>query len=84
MTAPGFAVSRRCSARTRAASSLKLNGFASIDELHYRVLQELAAPGELWLGHKLLLSPAELKATLQQTDLRCLLLLRHRRALQRL
>jgi hypothetical protein len=62
--------------RVRHPVLVKLDAFASIDELHHRVLQELAAAGELWLGHKLLLSPAELRATLEQTDLRCLLLLR--------
>lgn len=62
--------------RVRHPVLVKLDAFASIDELHRRVLQELAAPGELWLGHKLLLSPAELRATLEQTDLRCLLLIR--------
>lgn len=62
--------------RVRHPVLVKLDAFSSIDELHRRVLQELAAPGERWLGHKLLLSPTELQATLQQTDLRCLLLLR--------
>ena len=62
--------------RVRHPVLVKLDAFASVDDLHRRVLEELAAPGELWLGHKLLLSPVELRATLQQTDLRCLLLLR--------
>ena len=62
--------------RVRHPVLVKLDAFASIDQLHRCVLQELAAPGERWLGHKLLLSPAELRATLEQTELRCLLLLR--------
>jgi hypothetical protein len=62
--------------RVRHPVLVKLDAFSTLDELHRAVLAELATPADLWLGHKLLLSPAELKAMLEQTDVRCLLLLR--------
>jgi hypothetical protein len=62
--------------RVRHPVLVKLDAFGSVDELHRRVLEELAAPGDLWLGHKLLLPPLEISALLEQTDIRCLILLR--------
>jgi Sulfotransferase domain len=55
---------------------VKPDAFTTLDELHRAVLAELASAGERWVGHKLLLPPAELRSTLAQTDLHCLLLLR--------
>jgi len=62
--------------RVRHPVLVKLDAFSSLDELHQRVLEELAAPGDVWVGHKLLLSPPEIRALLDQTEVRCLILLR--------
>lgn len=62
--------------RVRHPVLVKPEAFTTLDELHRAVLAELAAAGERWVGHKLLLPPAELRRTLERTDLYCLLLLR--------
>jgi hypothetical protein len=61
--------------RVRHPVLVKLDGFATLDELHVRVCEELGA-NDAWVGHKLLLGPDLLRATLEQTDLHCLLLFR--------
>ncbi|MEY2931654.1 MAG: hypothetical protein RL033_2403, partial [Pseudomonadota bacterium] len=62
--------------RVRHPVLVKQDAFSTLDELHRAVLAELASAEDRWLGHKLLLAPAELRSTLAQTDLHCLLLLR--------
>lgn len=62
--------------RVRHPVLVKLDAFDTIDQLHRLVLRELASPEDQWVGHKLLMSPELLRATLSQTQLRCLLLLR--------
>ncbi|HET9955199.1 MAG TPA: sulfotransferase [Polyangiaceae bacterium] len=62
--------------RVRHPVLVKLNAFSSIDELHRLVLAELVSGEDHWVGHKLLLSPPQLRATLEETDLHCLVLLR--------
>jgi hypothetical protein len=62
--------------RVRHPVLVKLDAFTTVDQLHRLVLAELASPKDTWVGHKLLMSPELLRATLSQTDLRCLLMLR--------
>lgn len=62
--------------RVRHPVLVKPDAFTTLDELHRAVLAELASAGERWVGHKLLLPPSDLKASLEQTDMYCLLLLR--------
>lgn len=62
--------------RVRHPVLVKLDAFSTVDQLHQLVLRELASPEDQWVGHKLLMSPELLRATLSQTQLRCLLLLR--------
>lgn len=62
--------------RVRHPVLVKVDSFSTLDELHGLVLAELASPNDVWVGHKLLMSPALLRATLSQTHLRCLLMLR--------
>ena len=62
--------------RVRHPVLVKQGDFATLDELHQRVLAELASERDAWVGHKLLLGPKLLRATLMQTDIRCLLMLR--------
>src|SRR5688572_30953975 len=53
--------------RVRHAVLIDPQSFTSIDELHSLVLSELRAHEEEWVGHKLLLAPAQLRALLEQT-----------------
>ncbi len=62
--------------RVRHPVLVKLDGFATIDQLHQLVMGELASDQDRWIGHKLLMGPELLRSTLGQTELRCLLLLR--------
>jgi hypothetical protein len=62
--------------RVRHPVLVGLDNFGSIDELHRLVLAELAAKGDRWVGHKLLLEADGLRAALSQTELSCLLLVR--------
>jgi hypothetical protein len=62
--------------RVRHAVLVKQSEFDTLDALHERVLAELAGEQDAWVGHKLLLAPSQLRATLAQTQLRCLLLVR--------
>lgn len=62
--------------RVRHPVLVKLDAFDTIEQLHRLVLGELASPEDLWVGHKLLMSPELLRATLSQTQIRCLLMLR--------
>jgi len=62
--------------RVRHPVLVKLDGFATIDELHRRVMEELGSQTDGWVGHKLLLGPEFLRAILEQTDVHCLVLFR--------
>jgi Sulfotransferase family len=62
--------------RVRHPVLVKLDGFSTIDELHRSVLAELSSDKDRWVGHKLLMDAATLSATLAETNLRCLLLVR--------
>jgi len=62
--------------RVRHPVLVKLDAFATLDELHQQVLAELAAKSDAWIGHKLLLPPADLRSTLAETSIHCLLLVR--------
>jgi hypothetical protein len=62
--------------RVRHPVLVKQSAFATIDDLHRLVLAELRSADDAWVGHKLLMSPELLRATLEQTSVRCLLLLR--------
>lgn len=62
--------------RVRHPVLVKQDGFSTIDELHRLICCELRSEGQLWIGHKLLLGPEQLRAVLDQTQLRCLLMLR--------
>ncbi len=62
--------------RVRHPVLVKLESFSNVDELHQLVMAELAQPGDRWLGHKLLMSPEQLRVTLSDTSIRCLLMVR--------
>jgi len=62
--------------RVRHPVLVKLDAFATLDELHRRVMEELGATTDRWVGHKLLLSPELLRATLERTEIHCLILFR--------
>jgi len=62
--------------RVRHPVLVKAGDFATLDDLHQQVLAELRSESDAWVGHKLLLGPKLLRATLEQTNLHCLLMLR--------
>jgi hypothetical protein len=62
--------------RVRHPVLVRLADFATLDELHQRVLAELGAESDHWVGHKLLLGPELLRRTLDETEIRCLVLFR--------
>lgn len=62
--------------RVRHPVLVKLDSFATVDELHRLVMMELASVHDKWVGHKLLMEPAQLRLTLQQTSIRCLIMFR--------
>ena len=62
--------------RVRHPVLVKPESFSSVDELHRLVLAELVSGGETWVGHKLLLGPAQLRQVLAQTQIHCLLMVR--------
>lgn len=62
--------------RVRHPVLVKLDRFSNIDELHRLVLAELASDTDRWVGHKLLMDAGTLSATLSQTNIRCLVLIR--------
>lgn len=59
--------------RARHVVLVRADDFATLDELHRAVMDELAAPTDRIVGHKLLMRADELQATLEQTDIHCLL-----------
>jgi len=65
--------------RVRHPVLVKLDRFGSIDELHRLVLAELSSETDRWVGHKLLMDAGTLSATLAQTNIKCLLLVRDAR-----
>lgn len=62
--------------RVRHPVLVKLDGFETLDELHRLVMAELASPEDRWVGHKLLMEPSQLRSTLEETNIRCLVMLR--------
>jgi sulfotransferase family protein len=62
--------------RVRHPVLVKHDAFASIDQLHRAVLDELAREGDAIVGHKLLLDTRELEQALDTSGAHCLLMYR--------
>ncbi len=56
-----------------------VDSFRTLTELHLAVLDELAQPDDLVVGHKLLLSAEDIRATLAETDLNIVVMYRNPR-----
>ena len=62
--------------RARQLVLVKPDDFVTLDELHRAVLGELGSATTRTVGHKLLLPAEDLERVLEQTEIRCLLMVR--------